>query len=268
MKPNINECPIFISSSDSYSDLWPIFFDLFKKFWPEFSGVIYLNTESKTFVFDGLKIECTQVGKFKYFGQTFRAGLDKVSGQEVLLIMIDYFFMEKIDHQLITEYYQHFRKHNYDSICLNRNAYSSSEPVGFKDLNRVIAPSKNMFSYQIAFWKKEVLYKMALPHESPWLSEWYGTLRANTLKIKLGHIDGLSVISYLEEGALHKGKWVPAIISFLSMFSYDIEYEKRGYFTTDNTSLRARLTARVKTTKPRILSNYQLLKLRFSINQV
>lgn len=31
-------CPIFISSADSYSDLWPVFFKLFKEYWPEWGG--------------------------------------------------------------------------------------------------------------------------------------------------------------------------------------------------------------------------------------
>jgi hypothetical protein len=263
MTHNIDKYPIFISSSDSYSDLWPIFFDLFKKYWPEFSGVIYLNTEKQLFAYEGLNIVCTQVGIFKHFGQTFRAGLDKVPDPNVLLIMIDYLFMGEINHQVITDYYQYFNENNYDSLCLRVNNYSNSEPIGFKQLNRVLAPSKNMFSYQIAFWRRDVLYKMALPHESPWLSEWYGTLRANVMKIKLAHIVGPAVIPYLGEGALQKGKWVPPILDFLLKFSYEIDYEKRGYFTGDNISIRARLKARVKTFRPRLLSNLDLVGLKY-----
>jgi serine/threonine protein kinase len=264
MKHNINQCPIFISSSDSYSDLWPIFFDLFKKFWPEFSGVIYLNTEEQIFHFEGLNIICTQVGKSKHFGQTFRAGLDKIAAPNVLLIMIDYFLMGSINHNMITDYYEYFQENNYDSICLVRNDYGNSERVGFKDLNRVLAPSKNMFSYQIAFWRKDVLYKMALPHESPWLSEWYGTLRANVMKIKLAHISGPPVVPYLLEGALHKGKWVPEILEFLSTYSYKIDYDQRGYFKGDDTNISARLKARIKTFRPRFLSNLNLVRLQFA----
>lgn len=38
---------IFVSSSDNYSDIWDVFFDMFKKMWPEYNGQIYLQTQEK-----------------------------------------------------------------------------------------------------------------------------------------------------------------------------------------------------------------------------
>jgi hypothetical protein len=263
MKYSINTCPIYISSSDAYSDLWPIFFELFKKFWPEYTGVLYLNTECKTYSFDGLNIVCTTVGRSKSFGKTFRDGLEKIDTTNVLLIMIDYFFMGNVNHDLLNDYYEFFVEKDFDSICLTRNSYTNSQWTGYKNIFKVNAPSENMFSYQIGFWKKDVLYKMALPHESPWLSEWYGTLRANTMNINLAHIDGTQVIPYLDEGALHKGKWVSPMVKFLDENSYKINYQTRGFFIGDKTSVLARLKARVETFVPRLLSNIHLAKLKY-----
>jgi len=258
----MNKYPIFISSSDSYSDLWPLFFSLFKKYWPEYEGIIYLNTEYKDYEYDGLTIICTQVGK-NSFGKTFRLGLDKVEAPYVMLIMIDYFFMDKVNHKLLEDYFNYFRLQNLDSLCLVPNPYTKIKKLEYKDLYQVIPPSKDMFSYQIAFWKKSVLFEMALPHETPWLSEWYGTFRANQMKIKLVFAANENPIPYLAEGALHKGKWVQQIILFFQETGINVDYTKRGFFEEAQVSLIDRIKARIDTFWPRCLSNLDLLSRRF-----
>lgn len=61
MTPNYS---ILVSSTDSYSDCWPPFFTLFKKYWPNYEGRIFLSTETKDFTFPGLDIVCTRVARF------------------------------------------------------------------------------------------------------------------------------------------------------------------------------------------------------------
>ena len=46
---------VFVNSTDSFEDCWFPFFSLFKTFWPEFGGKIYLNTEAKQFCYPGLR---------------------------------------------------------------------------------------------------------------------------------------------------------------------------------------------------------------------
>jgi hypothetical protein len=258
----MNNYTIFISSSDAYADLWPIFFDLFKKYWPEYDGIIYLNTEKKAFFYEGFNIVCTQVGK-NSFGNTFRSGLQKVESPYLLLIMIDYFFMGKINHEALGKYFFYFRQQNLDTLCLMPSQYSNIEKLEFEDVYRVIPPSKDMFSYQAAFWKKSVLFEMALPHETPWLSEWYGTARANQMKLKLAYLATEKPIPYLMEGALHKGKWVTPMVSFLKEIVYDVDFSKRGLFEDIPFTLFDRVKARLVTFWPRCLSNFDLLKKMF-----
>lgn len=255
----MNQYPIFISSSDAYFDLWPIFFDLFKKYWPEFDGLIYLNTEHKEFYFEGLNIICTHVGS-NSFGKTFRAGLDKVDSPYLLLIMIDYFFMEKVKNELMNDYFVFFKAQCLDSLCLIAKTYKNILPLKFKDVYKVIPPSQDMFNYQIAFWNKTTLYQMVLPHETPWLSEWYGTLRANQMNLKLAFTATEIPIQYLAEGALHKGKWVKPIVDFFTEISYSIDYTQRGLFDIKPDTYVKRGRSRLITFIPRVLSNLDLFK--------
>ena len=49
---------ILINSTDSFEDCWHPFFKLFSKFWPNYEGKIYLNTETKDFKYHELDIVC------------------------------------------------------------------------------------------------------------------------------------------------------------------------------------------------------------------
>jgi hypothetical protein len=225
---------IFISSSDNYSDIWPLFFDFFQKYWPEYQGNIYLNTQKKEYKHKGLNIICTKVGKKKHFGETFIAGLQTVDNENILLIMIDYLFMGKVNNEVILYYCDLFKKYELDSLCLFPQNFTNYRPL---NKNILLAcppfPTSVLFGYQIAFWRKDVLLEMALPYESPWMSEWYGSQRAERMRIKLGYINNKKCmpIPYDARGCLHQGRWLDNAVKFLHENNYKrIDFNKRGFY--------------------------------------
>lgn len=255
----MNNYTIFISSADTYSDLWPIFFDMFKKYWPEYTGVIYLNTEVETYSSDGLNIICTQVGRNKSFGITFRKGLDQIKSDNVLLMMIDYIFMGKVNNKKINEHYDFFVEKELDSLCLTNQQYPNTMQTDHIELQIVNPPAPYiMFSYQIAFWKRSMLYQMALPHEDPWTSEWYGTLRAEKMQIKLAFIsdEKYNPIPYDGAGCLHKGKWISEAIEHLRSINYSVDYDKRGYYQELPNTLKNKIIVKWKIVKAGFLGSY------------
>jgi hypothetical protein len=237
---------------------------LFVRYWPEYEGKIYLNTENKTFSHPGLNIICTRVGTSGQFGKTFRAGLDKVDSDRLMLIMIDYLFLGSISAGKISEYYNYFVDQDLDSLCLVYQEYPNTKDSGHNDLNIVIPPAPHiMFSYQIAFWKKEMLYQMALPHENPWTSEWYGTLRAERMGIKLAAVadEKLNPVIYNMAGCLHRGKWLGDAITHLRSINYDLEFTKRGLYHEAPADLKSKLKVKWMIVKDGLRGSYlDLLK--------
>ncbi|WP_158847915.1 hypothetical protein [Algibacter sp. L1A34] len=234
---------IFISSSDAYSDLWPIFFDLFHKYWPQYKGVIYLNTESKTYQHPHLKVVCTNVGHQSSFGRTFRKGLDKVETDDILLMMIDHIFMGDVDHAKMIEYFNYFKDHDIDSMYLAHQNYRELEKTNFKDIDIIVPPAQFIFAFQISFWKKNVLIKMVLPHENPWTSENYGSKRASKMKLKFTCLSKevkLPII-YDLSGCLDKGKWLENAKEHLESIDYPVNYSKRGFRTKTPMPLKLRI---------------------------
>lgn len=227
---------VFVSSSDNYSDIWDLFFDLFYKYWPEYDGRIYLQTQEKEYNHPNLDIICTKVGKLRYFGQTLRAGLDKIPEENILFIMIDYIFMDKVDHLRIMRYYDFFKSHDVDSLRLIEENFEYYNNTEDSDIKQCFPPAPNrFFSYQIGFWKKSMLKEMALPHENPWSSEWYGDKRAHIIPLKLYSIKREVALPILcdARGCLHRGKWLSEAVSFLNSIHYSIDFTRRGFYVDE-----------------------------------
>jgi len=268
-KPGVKDYTVFISSSDSYSDLWPVFFELFRKQWPEYEGKIYLNTEESSFSFPGLNIECTMTGRQGKFGRTFRAGLEKVESDSLMLIMIDYLFTGRVDNKKVESFFSYFKKNNLDSLCLAFLDFPNTTSSEIRELYHVHPPAPHkMFSYQIAFWKKSVLYQMAMEHENPWTSEWYGSKRAEKMGIRLAAVSEkkYSPVLYDLAGCLHKGKWISDSVSFLRSNGYNADYDRRGFYTERPLSIKDRLRTKWMIIKDGIKGSYLDLLTRNSIH--
>ena len=118
---------IFVSSSDSYSDIWDVFFDMFQKMWPEYNGTIYLQTQEKEYHHEGLNIVSTKVGKMKDFGTTLHTGLDKIKEDAFLFMMIDYLFMGRVNDAKMEEYFKFFQAKDADSLRLIEESFDHFE---------------------------------------------------------------------------------------------------------------------------------------------
>ena len=141
--------------------------------------------------------------------------------------------MGKVNHLKIEEYFQFFTQNKLDSLCLVKQNYPNTVASTHPELLYVLPPAPHiMFSYQIAFWKKSVLKEMALPHENPWMSEWYGSQRAEIIKIKLACpiTRELSPIHYDLAGCLHQGKWLENAVEFLNEINYSVDFKKRDLY--------------------------------------
>lgn len=231
---------IFYHTCDKYSDLWVPFCDFFKKYWPDYTGKIYINSEEKDFSYDGLNIINLKVGTHD-FSKREILGLNKVEEDNILLMMDDLFLMGKVDTNALAEYFDFFKKSDLDSLVFRVfPSYEVTVPLNFRQASIVIPPSIDMCSSQLAFWKKESFLQLLHPADGPWEMEWFGSMRANLNHIKLACTPE-NVIPSLPEGGLHVGKWVSEMVDFLEKENYYIEIEKRGVYSDVKTSLKKRI---------------------------
>lgn len=231
MSETVNTIPIFVSSADSYADIWPAFFALLKREWPEYKGTIYLNTETLDYTHEGLNIVCTKLGKQKRFGESFRRGIDCVPCERFLLLMIDYFIEGKVNVLALQQMYDAFVEDDADTFTL------ITQPFGFKPIESRPRYSyidikegwKIMFSFQAGFWKKSSLKKIVVPWEDPWRAEWLGSRRAAAEGMKFYLIPDRNImpIKYDEAGVLHGGgKWLKSAISRIDLTGIPLDLKK------------------------------------------
>ena len=233
---------VFVSSADSYSDLWDLFFDLFHKYWPEYDGKIVLNTQKKSYTYPGLNIKCTNVGYLNGFGRTLRAGLDQVETDYVLFFLIDFIFMGRVNHVKLEACFEYFDKNNLDALCLIYQNQPMESCFDSTEISKSL-PSFHFFNYQVSFWKKSMLKEMALPHENPWTSEWYGNKRAIAAGLDIRAINDKTndVFIYNKAGCIHRGKWLPDAVGFLKREGYHIDFRKRGYYQNEYQTFKVKL---------------------------
>ena len=265
VKMNINDIPIFVSSSDSYADIWPAFFTILKREWPEYRGDIYLNTETLDYSFDGLNIVCTKLGPQKSFGKTFLNGIDMIKGDNFLLFMIDYFIEKRVDTKTLQEIYDKFNSDQIDAFVL------MSWPYGFKAIPShpkysYLVPEdcwRIMFSFQIAFWKKSSLSRLIATWEDPWLAEWFGSKRAAMYDMKfyvLSSCDDMP-IKYDAAGVLHGGgKWLDSAIKKINLkgVPLDLRKSRRDYFSEPTNQVFAFVAREVRIAPKKLLSWVQV----------
>jgi len=233
--PHVNDCPVFVSSSDAYSDIWPAFFQIFRREWPEYRGTIYLNTEHKTFSCEGLNIVCTQVGKQSHFGETLHEGLKKVDGDVVLFFMIDYFIERKVDVASLNQCYEEFLKQGPSTLFLCDIDFPKIESVTELGNCYRFVPSRwfnfssesGWFSFQAAFWRKADMLRLVARWEDPWHAEFYGFLRSKIYRPGVWYTQKSPVV-YDKSGVLHnKGRWNRDALSRIDLNGIDLDFSAR-----------------------------------------
>jgi hypothetical protein len=233
---------VFINTTDSFEDCWIPFFTLFKKYWPEYDGVIYLNTEIKSFEFPGLNIISIQNNKSKpndkiTWSECLIRALNVIETDVILYLQDDYFFKDIVKHDLINKYVNlmHDNKsidciHLTDQAVLSENVMSPYEglyPVKLKQTYRI--------SCQAALWKKETLLKYVRPHENAWQFEKFGSKRGLIYKDVFFVVDPnkiilnqFEIIPYVFTGII-KGRWKEEVMPLFDKNKISIDYAKRGF---------------------------------------
>lgn len=266
----VNTCPIFVSSSDAYADIWPAFFALFKREWPEYNGTIYLNTENLSFSAEGLNICCTHVGTGKGFGATFKAGIAQIPCDHFLLFMIDYFLEKKVDVEQLQKLYSAFLRNRLDSLTLMNLTPRKSKPAEDLECCReILLPEGgnfSTFSFQIAFWQKSAIAKLIADWETPWMAEYYGCIRAKYVCPRIWTLNDKTPlpVPYDGLGVLHgRGRWLESAIAKIDLTGIPLDYQAsktfRGVYVEPHFPRLARIPYELKHLHLRIRSRLSTL---------
>lgn len=204
---------ILVNTCDNYEKIWPIFFSMFHRFWPEYKDKIYLNTETKTYFCDELEIipcNCKESDRSRTWSSRLYHALDHIDTDLVLMILDDFIFEKKVN-DLEFQKTVKWMKKKPEIGMLQFNVGSDcgklcSENPRWREQNK---KEEYRINCQIALWRKDYLLKILRKFETPWEFERYGSIRSRRYKERVfaWATDSNYIFTYNWGKPIIGGKW-------------------------------------------------------------
>lgn len=251
---------ILVNSSDGFEDCWNPFFTLLKRYWPECSAPIYLNTETKTWQHPDFDIDCTAVQGDKQkrltWSECLISALDQIKTPLVLYFQEDYFIHQPVRSDIIASAAEHMIDNpGVKHIALtNMGSVGPHQSYELNWLQSIRQNARYRVSTQAALWRVDALKSYLHPEENGWMFEIYGTWRAHRrdecfLCVCYDIKHGGPAIDYLHTGII-KGKWLADIVDVFAANRIEIDFSQRGFYKPLTPSLRKLEVARRLLEKP------------------
>jgi hypothetical protein len=239
-----NVFSIFINSCDSFEDCWFPFFKLFSKYWPDYKGIIYLNTEYKSFSYDGLNIVCTKVceannvpkNKRATWSQCLKWALEQIDTDIILYMQEDYFLKDFVKNSIVINFVSLMHE-NSEISCIHltdQAVIAESKLSKYKNLHIIKRKQRYRISCQAALWKKDVLSSYIRTYENAWQFEEFGSKRAAISDHNFYVVDNnwvklnsFEIIPYIFTGII-QGKWKDSVLNLFNSNNIVIDYTLRG----------------------------------------
>lgn len=213
-----SKIPLIVSSCDKCSDLWQPFFTLVKKYWTGFDKKVYLCTDSKTFEYEGIELECPlRMPQGSTWSENLMALLKQVKEEYVLFMLDDFWLKTKID---IAQLNRCEEIMNSDPtvgfICLVHQLEPSADnPVSTKYPFFIEYGRKTPYrvTTQAGLWRRDYLLSLLRKHESAWWFEMFGSKRSGASHYK-SYVVKDTVFAYDDGGVLFRGSYVSEYINY------------------------------------------------------
>jgi hypothetical protein len=194
---------VLVNSCDRYADVWPVFFHLFFKYWPDCPYLIYLGSNKLTFPDSRVQSVC--VGPDRSWSDSARLMVEQLPGEHFLFFLDDYFLWSRVS----TDRIQQLRR---KMAALDANYIRMRPEAGRdclkrkvdEDLLELLPGCGYRASLDNAFWKKRTFLSLIQPGESPWQMEIKGSRRSDPYA-------GFYATRYKvfqRTNGLEKGKWL------------------------------------------------------------
>lgn len=274
---SVNFFSIIINTTDSYEDCWIPFFTLFRKYWPEYRGKIYLNTESKFFSFPDLNIVPVRNSQYMAeetptWSNCLQKALNIMEEKVILYMQEDYFIKSKVNYGVIEELSGMMIHNEIDCIHLtDQNSEGPFSMSNFEDLWLIDRFAPYRVSCQAALWNRSVLIQYLRKHESPWQFEKFGTKRSQILNHNFYSVNRNvyklninEIIPYVFTGII-RGYWIDEVVHIFNNNGIYVDYNIRGFLRdAPPRSIFSKIKRRIGNLNPEIRSkiDYFLLYLK------
>lgn len=221
----IENLAILVPSCDKFSDVWPPFFTLLFKYWPNLQQNIYLLSNFKTY--QDARVTPILAGQDISWSHNMNFALDKIQEDYVLVILEDFLLTNHVEVNLLNTLFSLMKQEEACYLRLMANPKPDIPHVDVKHVGFIKKGAAYRASLQMAIWKKSVLKQLLALSENPWEFEMQGSSRSNKLDDAFMSIEeGFTQPIPYFPNAIVRGKWVKEALTFLKTQSLDITYTR------------------------------------------
>lgn len=230
-----NNLTILVNSCDSYSDLWPPFFALLKKYWNTSGVRIILNTETKDFSFDGLTIECVHCPNSPYGGRIIHA-LKQVKTKYVINMLDDFFLRKPVDNccvNRLVDWMDNDDRIAYFSFDPYVTEYDLSCP--YEGFSQICPGTNYTLTLQLAIWRTERFRSYWMKNITPWEWEVFTDIKScwhtndRFFRERYPHIFDYGYYKTGRWMGVQRGKWVMEdVVPLFEKEGITVDYDARN----------------------------------------
>jgi hypothetical protein len=175
----LQDCGILIPSWDGYADLWPPFFELFWKYWPDCPFPVYLGSNAKTF--DDPRVTTIHAGSGGLWADRVRSQVASVDHDYVMLVLEDFFWRAPTRTDQVIDCLTALQDLGGHMMRLTNRPPPDRAVPGYLRFGEIAAGAPYRVSTQVTIWRRESLLDLMRPNESIWEFELKGSRRSDAI---------------------------------------------------------------------------------------
>ena len=212
-----------VLSNDRYADVWPGYFTLLFRFWPDLPYKLYLISNHVRFPDE--RVIAIQVGDDLSWSQTLASGLARVPTRHVLLTLEDYYLTAPVDTAKVRRLHDAMVERGAVYLRLMGAPNPDYPDPHLPEIGMIKKGAAYRTSTQLAFWDRQTLIDL-LEKETVWQFELTGARRSDRIAAPfLSVYAPFLPVPYQQ--VVRGGKWTAKEVEFFSGYGIAFDFSKR-----------------------------------------
>lgn len=222
-QPAAADVAAIVASYDGCCDIWPGFFSLVSRFWPDLPYPLYLISNHLTYTGEG--VTALRVGDDLSWSETLARGLECIMSRYVLLILDDFFLTAPVDTARVLRMHAAMVAKGAVYLRLAPNPAADRPCADMPEIGTINKGAPYRTSLQMAFWDRRVLLDLLRREESAWDFEVKGSLRSDALDEPFLGVSSDFAVPYRH--VLRRGRLLPDAVRYFASLGVDFNMTKR-----------------------------------------
>ena len=224
-------CTVVVSSCDGYADIWPAFFTLLERRWPDNPFPVALNTESLPAPCAGVTAYHTAPGT--PWTRRLQSVLQRLGTPYTLILLDDFFFTAPVETAELLSCID--RMDSDPSIACFSFFPTTGNPPHSDIPGYDLRPQDGLYRFnaQAGLWRTERLISFLDADENAWEWENNGNLRSFAVADRFYSRSTTSspvfAYDFMKHGLIG-GKWFPETAALFAAEGIDMDFSRRGFY--------------------------------------